>query len=435
MPELKSTTMKTWHQWVPKESGHWVGQGPPTHHVIDHENKIDMEVLFVALDTPDDVKKVLSLELTSAWINEAREVPKAILDGLSGRVGRFNPDIEDQKTFAVNPQVLMDTNPPESDHWWAVMAEKDISTSFGRQMLKSMEEAEAELRADGLLFPGQRLYEFFKQPGAYTNKAENLENLTPGYYTRLKAGKTEQWIDVYVNGNYGFVQTGKPCYPEYNDQLHCQEIEPIPGIKIVIGIDFGLTPAALFGQHTPEGQWRVYSEVCGEDMNLYQLAEAIRQHVSEHYRGFKIGKITGDPAGDNRSPSDKQSRTSFQILAAEKVFAVAAPDPTNDIVRRLASVQKPLARLINGQPGFLISPKAGITRRGMAGGYAYKRVKVSGDEKFQDKPDKNRYSHPCDAMQYMFMGGGEYERIIDTGQTQVRPDHVETYQMTDGLGM
>jgi len=47
---------------------------------------VHCEILFRALDTPDDVRKVLSLELTGAYINEGREVPKAILDMIGGRV-------------------------------------------------------------------------------------------------------------------------------------------------------------------------------------------------------------------------------------------------------------------------------------------------------------------------------------------------------------
>ena len=170
-------------------------------------------------------------------------------------------------------------------------------------------------------------------------------------------------------------------------------------------------------------------------MNLFQFADAIRQHVAENYQGFTIGKITGDPYGDNRSPTDKKSRTTFQILAANKIFAVSSPDKTNDIIRRLAAVQGPLGKLINGQPMLAIHPDAAILRKAMAGGYAYKRVKVSGDEKFHNTPDKNRYSDPADALQYLLMGGGEYERIIDTGQSQVRPDELEVYESMDGIGM
>lgn len=433
-PELKTTTMKSWHEWIPKDQGRWVGQGPPTHHIT--QDGIDMEVMFVALDSPDDVKKLLSMELTGAWINEAREIPKAILDGLTGRVGRFKPDVMDETLYAYCPQILMDTNPPEDDHWWSVLSEGDVSTPFGRQMLRSMTDAENELRAAGLLAPGQPLFQFFKQPGAYEPGAENLHNLIPGYYARAKAGKTQQWIDVYINGKYGYVQDGTPVFPDYNDAIHSRaDLEPIPGIKIQVGLDFGLSPAAIFGQRSDQGQWRIYSEIVGEGMNLYQFAAEIKAHAAEHYisRGFKIGKITGDPAGDNRDPNDKQTRTTFQILASEKVHAVPSPDPSNSITRRLAAVQMPLTRLVAGEPALVIHRRCKVLRKGMSGGYNYKRVKVSGDERYQSIPDKNRYSHPCDATQYLLLGGGEYERILDAGSEPIRPDIVEDYYTMDGV--
>ena len=48
-----------------------------------------VEFLFRALDKPDDIKKLLSLEVTGGWLNEAREIPKAIMDILIGRLGRY----------------------------------------------------------------------------------------------------------------------------------------------------------------------------------------------------------------------------------------------------------------------------------------------------------------------------------------------------------
>jgi hypothetical protein len=42
-----------------------------------------LRVLFMALDREDDASKLLSLELSFAWINEAREVPKGIVDAFS----------------------------------------------------------------------------------------------------------------------------------------------------------------------------------------------------------------------------------------------------------------------------------------------------------------------------------------------------------------
>ncbi len=79
-----------------------------------------------------------------------------------------------------------------------------------------------------------------------------------------------------------------------------------------------------------------------------------------------------------------------------------------------------LNRLVNGQPGLLVSPKCRITRKGMAGGYHYKRVQVVGDERYQDKPNKNRFSHPCEAAQYMMLGAGEGYTVVSPPRRRKR---------------
>jgi hypothetical protein len=48
----------------------------------------------------------------------------------------------------------------------------------------------------------------------------------------------------------------------------------------------------------------------------------------------------------------------------------------------------------------------------MAGAYRYRRVQVTGDERFKDEPDKNGYSHPCEAGQYLMMGAGEGRAVV-----------------------
>src|SRR3546814_1590393 len=51
------------------------------------------------------------------------------------------------------------------------------------------------------------------------------------------------WIKVYVDGDYGFVQDGKPVFPEYRDHVHCRPMPLDPRLPVHVGIDFGLTPA------------------------------------------------------------------------------------------------------------------------------------------------------------------------------------------------
>ena len=72
----------------------------------------------------------------------------------------------------------------------------------------------------------------------------------------------------------------------------------------------------------------------------------------------------------------------------------------------------PLSRLVDGEPGLSISPKCQTLPKAMGGGYAYKRVQVSGDERFHDKPDMNQYSHVAEAAQYLMLGAGEGRAIV-----------------------
>ena len=71
-----------------------------------------------------------------------------------------------------------------------------------------------------------------------------------------------------------------------------------------------------------------------------------------------------------------------------------------------------MSRLVDGEPGLLISPNCTMLRKAMGGGYCYKRVQVAGDERFHDKPDKNQYSHVADAAQYLMLGAGEGRAIL-----------------------
>ena len=379
-PELKTTTIKTWLQWIPASFGRWVDAGPPMHHIKDGD--LDLEVIFLALDRPDDIGKLLSMELTGAWVNEAREVPKAVIDGLTGRVGRYPSKLMGGASWC---GIIMDTNPPDNDHWWYKLAE--------------------ELHPDG--------WEFYRQPGGLTPVAENRENLPEGYYERQVAGKDPDWVKVYVDAEYGFVRDGKPIYPEYKDSIHCVEFDLIPGLPIHVGIDFGLTPAAVFGQKTVTGQWRWHSELVTEDMGAVRFAECLRAAMFERYPGFVFGNISGDPAGDIRAQTDET--TPFQILRAQNI--PAQPAPTNDYIKRRESVAVPLGRLIDGQPGLIIHPQCKMLRKGMAGGYHYRRLQVSGEERYRDVPDKTMYSHVCEAGQYMLVGAGEARTLVRRERT------------------
>jgi len=378
-PELKTTTIKTWHAWVPQDIGNWRDEGPPCHRITDSE--LDIEVLFIALDRPQDVRKLLSLELTAAWINEAREIPKAVLDGLTGRVGRY-PDLK--HGGCQSPQVIMDTNAPDTDHWWYRLAEVNTPNDFA----------------------------FFAQPSGLTPEAENQHGLSGmagghvGYYTRASQGKDPNWVKVYVDGNYGYVLDGKPVYPEFNDALHIQPVAYNIHLPVDVGIDFGLTPAATLAQTDRLGRLGVFDELVTGDMGAVRFAELLRAKFKQY--GITKARITGDPAGDSRAQTDET--TPYQILHAAGIEAEKAE--TNDFVRRREAVVRPMSRLVDGRPGLMIDPRCVMLRKAMAGGYHYRRMQVAGGEHYRDVPDKGMYSHVAESLQYLCLGVGEGRELI-----------------------
>ena len=88
------------------------------------------------------------------------------------------------------------------------------------------------------------------------------------------------------------------------------------------------------------------------------------------------------------------------------------PSRTNSPTLRIEAVKAGMVRMIDGEPGMLVHPQCNTLRKGYAGGYNYKRIQVSGDARFRDEPDKNFYSHVCDADQYLMIGAGEGKTIV-----------------------
>jgi PBSX family phage terminase large subunit len=124
--ELIDTTMKTWFDWIPEDLGLLRKQDMEFNmeFALPDMTVVKAQILFRALDRPNDIKKLLSLELSGGWINEVREIPKAVLDMLIGRVGRYPGTKQGVTPGGKRWGVIMDTNPPDSDHWYYKLFEE-----------------------------------------------------------------------------------------------------------------------------------------------------------------------------------------------------------------------------------------------------------------------------------------------------------------------
>lgn len=400
-PQLRNTTIETWRQWFPDHLAAFRHNPTPQHHLVlplADKTVLDMKVDFIALDGPNAEADLRGAELTGAWFNEVSEVPKAVVLFALGRVGRFPAMREGGPTWS---GAVADSNAWDQDHW---------------------------LHA-GYLDPPEG-WRFFRQPGAVSKhdgrwimnpEAENRGHLPPEYYTRMVAGQSEDWISKFLANEFGYAIDGRVVYPEWSDSVHvaAEPLAPIEGLPVYIGLDFGLTPAAVFGQRTGRGQWRVIDEFVAEDMGVRRFSELLAERLDSWYGAFpnEAFEAYGDPAGAQRAQTDE--RTCLSIVR-EYARIECRSAPSNDFTLRREAVAGALNRLVGGEPGFLLSPACKTLRKGFAGGYHYRRVKVSGDERFHDKPDKNEYSHPHDALQYLMAGAGEGRAVVG----RVRRRHV-----------
>lgn len=374
--QLRDTSLQTVHQWLPPiRFGDY--RAMDHRYLVKAFEKVEMEILFRALDRPDQVANLLSLELTGAWVNEAREVPWAVIEALQGRVGRFPPQRDGGPTWH---GIIMDTNPPDVDSKWY-------------KFFETIEHDPSHAK-------------LFKQPGGLSDKAENLKNLPGGrkYYENMAVGKDPEWVKVYINGEYGFVIDGKAVFPEYHDPVHCRPVEINEDVAVYRGWDFGLTPACVLLQMNSKGQIIIFDEIVAESMGIDKFSEEVLEHCSINYPHVQEWIDIGDPAGDQRSQTDE--KTCFQILHQKGILIEGG---LQTLAIRLESVRKPLRTMaLKGEPGLLLDPRCRMVRKGFQGGYQYRRMQTSA-ERYTAKPDKNQYSHPMDALQYpltAIFGGG-----------------------------
>jgi hypothetical protein len=312
--ELKSTTIKTWLDWFPEGPGgintmRW--DAPITSLIqfpLPDGNQFRMENIFIALDKPDDLGKLRSIEATGGWMNEAVLQPKEVLDMMTQRIARY-PSMKNGPG-PLNPCVIMDTNPPDDDHWYYKLAEEQ--TPKGWRFFK---------QPGGLIISG---YDADEKPILAPNPdAENVLNLHGGwdYYLKQAAGKDENWIKVFLCALYGTTMAGKPVYPEWKDTYHVakQEMKPIPGLRLKLGWDFGLTPACIIGQVTPKGQLIIIKELVAERHGH----SPVRARVREAGAAERVRPTFASTRGATRPATRAYRRT--RRLACKSFCPLASP--------------------------------------------------------------------------------------------------------------
>ncbi|MEE8206870.1 MAG: hypothetical protein V3T82_07965 [Nitrospinaceae bacterium] len=378
--QLWKTTIPSWWEWVPKAKGQWSGakDGPATHKLLIPQpdgTLLEFQIDFVAIGENSAESVMRGYQPTAFYLNELDMLSQDAFTYAAGRAGRFPPRREGGCTWY---GILGDFNAPELDTW---LHEMVLDTPEG--------------------------IEIFRQPGGREIDAENLQNLEPDYYERqIRINRKDpQYIKRMVDNEAGYNRDGKPVYPNFSDNTHVSKrpLEYLPGLRLEVGLDAALHPAAVFLQIPPNGQKRIIGELVPGRMGPTNFSRKLVDHIKLEYpqadweegiRGYCDPSAVDGGEGEDVCWLDK---------VREKTGLRIQPAFSNALSARLDPVSESLLRLIDGvEPEFLLSPTCKSLRKGFNGGYRYAKIAGS-NARFSDMPEKNEHSHPQDGLQYVVM--------------------------------
>jgi len=384
LKQLKDTVLKDITGWLQGIAEYKVSENTVHIRIGD----VVSEWLLIPLDSPEDQRRLLSLQLTGAWMSESIEMDYTIVSPLAGRIGRYPSGNLGSPTWF---GMIADTNmPSEGSDWHKVMTEPPPDTQV------------------------------FIQPGGLEDDAENLEYLVQTaetvkldlnnpeqraerraqgrtYYERFVRNNSPDWCKRYVHAQFGDDPSGTAVFREsFKHSFHVvEDIEPVASFPLLVGQDFGRDPCSIICQLDHRGRLLVLEEVVAEDIGLeLHIERSLRPTLmKDRYLGKSIAVI-GDPSGVAKSSIYEEN--SFDVM--KRAGFMAFPAPTNDLAPRIRAVEAFLLAQREGGPAFMIDAKrCPVTVRALNGGYRFAKTRA-GVRK--PTPDKNEYSHIADALQY-----------------------------------
>jgi hypothetical protein len=444
-PDLKSTTIQSWQAIMKPEFTapvvysspiQWHYKRPP----YQGQPGLDVLVYFLALDNASDVRKLKSLELTGAWVNEATEIVPEILEVLTTRCGRFpsvgrftdegSGELPAEAVSGVGATwqgIIADTNAGDDDNWWhrwKVQIPDETLKGNGRDWaFYTQPPAVLEAHKTGTGWcvnepgyppdpvPQRNIVQAAGRFWCVNPNAENLRNLTPNYYERQLPNKTLGFIQRFLQVKTIYLADGKPWVPEFSQEMMVASLPYDPKLPLFGGIDIGsgtLQPAAVIGQRGQFGDIRVLRELpmfdIGTDRFSTELASFIATEFGVPHTSIKFSI---DPAGDGK---DGLFETSWTDHLKARKFTVAVAFTNNQKTRREA-MALPMGRLVNvggkARPGLMIDRSCSMLIAGLAGKWNLRRIQVAGIERYHSEPEKNKWSNVCDALGYFCLGIGE----------------------------
>lgn len=411
LKQLKDTVLKDCRGWL-GGLGNWKVSENTFH--LEFGN-VRSEWIFIPLEDSEDQARLLSMQLTGAWLSECIEMDFSVLGPISGRLGRYPSAKQGTPTWF---GMVADTNMPTEMTPWHTFMEN--------------------------LPPN---WQKFIQPSGMSPDAENLNYLTQTdatiklpldhparlaqgrtYYQRFieTYGEDHPWVKRYVYAEYGDDPSGMAVFRQsFRSSFHVvPDTQVIPGYPLLVMQDFGRNPWSIIGQLDHMGRFLLHEEIPATNIGLEKhVNEKLRPRLwSDKYSGNRI-IVVGDPSGIAKGTVSEES--CFDAL--KRLGLPCFPAPTNDIEPRLRAVEALLGRQVNGGPALVFSA-AGcpFLIRAMSGGYRFTKTKQGALRTVPEKNDPEGFSHVCDALQYgcLVVHGGlveEFARRLNPRRRRMQP--------------
>jgi len=407
-----------WGYWRTNTSEYHVGLSAPERDggiklwKLDDGTYVVMEFVFVGLDQPQDVERVMGGDYTDIWLNEYELLPVELALTLLSRKGRF-PSKGSVQGERLAGSVFGDTNPPdEGSEWWSLFEEPESpDVTAAREKFKGVSSREIA-------------FHIHKQPSGLSPEAENLQNLEPAFYQTQYLALTQMGrvddINKKIHGYYGKGGGGRGVYSGKYDATKHRSRTPIPFAPdrtLCLGFDFGRVHcAAIYFQMTKEGRYLVLGEIDRKMISTPMFLEAVAADLFQRFRvtpsqTVAIGEFASENVQSTSGKSDMQ-------VAREKGFVNSRmsykdPEPGWRAVD---------ACLVQGR--LLIDPTCTMLLRGFEGQYMFEKTREGGAKKVAVK---NEYSEFHDALKtglaYFEEEGRNYDWIGGgvTGRVRMQP--------------
>lgn len=388
---LWKATIPSWRKIFPEGIGEFVGSSPRSAvHTIDWQDEygpVRMVAHFQAFGEAADPEDLRGIEPTDVYLNEIDTMPEALFIALTGRVART----PGRQILRRPGRAFGDLNAPDVTNWTYRDFWEDPPAGF-------------------------RLY---RQPSGLDPNAENPKGAGPEYYHDIiaKNEKRPWYVRRMVYNKPGFTRDADVVYPAYDDDKHlsAKPLEYLPALPVLVGIDGGGTPAAIYMQETPAGQLRILAEIALESSGPIALSRAMQILEAWRFRKAEFHTVCDPAMSAGQDTEEGSDRGRLSKLLGRPVHLARTNDPDR---RHEPLAEKMRFTLDDGSPGLLLDPTCKRLRRGYSQTFQFHRVRGTNE---RGRVVKNPDSHPCEASEYAAMECGQgHARLLKVERERER---------------